>query len=412
MRKSIEISKELRAKFDAFQAASADDQPALRSELDALSDELDAANSAEKAARALADTTVLSEQDKKDIQRYSIAKAMRTVLAGKELDGIEAEMNDEAKREMKNATSRDLRGFGIPSVALQNARYDFNNSATATEGQEFKTTQYASYVEALRARLVMQKLGATYINGLVGTLSMPVGSNAAASWLAEEAQASVTKQTFGQKTMTPHGLQILCGYTRDLLAQSSYAVDQIILNEMIRAHANAVDKAAIQGNGQSGAPTGILSASNVNAVALGTNGAAPTFAKLVEMETAVLDHDAMGDGLSYLFNPKVNGFLKSTPKIEGYPAYMVEDGRVNGYGFEMTTNVPSNLTKGEGSNLSAIIFGDFRECWIGQWGGLDILLDPFTSEDKRVIKVSAVAYHDILVRRPEVFAKIVDAKLS
>lgn len=412
MRKTNEIAKDLRAKMSAYEAASGEERAALQSEVDSLTNEFNEAATSEKAARALAANTVLSEQDKKDIQRFSISKAMRSILDGKGLDGVEAEMNEEAKRELKVATGKDLRGIGIPSVALQNVRYLFNNASTATEGQEFKTYQYSSYVEALRARLVMQKLGATYINGLVGTVSMPTGSNAVASWLAEEDQASVTKQTFGQKTMSPHGLQIDCGYTRDLLAQSSYAVDQIILNEMIRAHANAVDKAAIQGNGSSGAPTGILSASNVNSVALGTNGAAPTFAKLIEMETAVLDHDAPGDGLAYLFNPKVNGFLKSTPKIEGYPAYMVEDGRVNGYGFEMTTNVPSNLTKGEGSNLSAIIFGDFREVWIGQWGGLEVIVDPFSSKDKRVIEVAAIAYHDILVRRPEIFAKIVDAKLS
>ena len=75
----------------------------------------------------------------------------------------------------------------------------------------------------------------------------------------------------------------------------------------------------------------------------------------------------------------------------------------------VTNAIPSNLTKGDSSGVcSAMIFGNFNELLIGQWGGLDMIIDPFTSKGKAIIEVSALAYHDILVRRPEAFAAIKD----
>ena len=77
----------------------------------------------------------------------------------------------------------------------------------------------------------------------------------------------------------------------------------------------------------------------------------------------------------------------------------------------MSNSIPSNLTKGNASGIcSAAIFGNFEEVLVPQWGGLDMIVDPFTPKDKRVVEVTAIAYHDVCVRRPACFAAIKDIK--
>ena len=85
---------------------------------------------------------------------------------------------------------------------------------------------------------------------------------------------------------------------------------------------------------------------------------------------------------------------------------------LNGYKAEWTSNVPSDLTKGSGSsavsNLSAMIFGNFEDLYIGQWGGIDLVVDPYTLATSGEIRFVLNAYNDVLVAEPKSFAVIKD----
>ncbi len=77
--------------------------------------------------------------------------------------------------------------------------------------------------------------------------------------------------------------------------------------------------------------------------------------------------------------------------------------------FEVTNNIPSNLSKGSGSNLSAIVYGNFNDLLIGMWGSLEILVDPYTDFSKGTTGVRALQSIDIGVRHAESFAAMKDA---
>ena len=76
---------------------------------------------------------------------------------------------------------------------------------------------------------------------------------------------------------------------------------------------------------------------------------------------------------------------------------------------ETGNNVPSNLTKGSGSNLSAVIYGNFADLLIGLYGTLEILVDPYTDFAKGTTGVRALQTIDIAVRHAESFAAMKDA---
>ena len=147
----------------------------------------------------------------------------------------------------------------------------------------------------------------------------------------------------------------------------------------------------------------------VNIVSGGTNGAAPTWEHIVQLETEVAVDNADSGALAYMTNAKVAGKLKSTPKISGHPTYLLEGDRLNGRALYVTNQVRSDLTKGTGTNLSAIFFGNWSDLLIGTWGALDILVDPYSLGTSGGVRVIVFQDVDIAVRHPESFAVMLDA---
>jgi len=80
-----------------------------------------------------------------------------------------------------------------------------------------------------------------------------------------------------------------------------------------------------------------------------------------------------------------------------------------GYGVSSTTLVPSDLTKGTSSGVcSAAIFGNFSDLMIGMFGGLDVLVDPYTGSSTGATRVALYQDIDVAVRHAESFAAIKD----
>ena len=410
MRKSHEISAELDAKLRLLDdCQDAEQRKTLAAEVEALTRELQDAQIDEAARRALANQRVLTPKEEKELKRFSISKFLRQA-ADKALDGVEAEMAEEGRKEFTRSIAGPAEGFFLPSFLLRTL--DNTNASEDNYGKALVDTNRLTYLGALRNAMLGTALGVRYLDGLVGNLAVVKGGGATAAWYAEEAGASKSKPTYARVTMTPKRLQVIQGVTYDLLHQSSLAVDNLIMQDLTEAHASALDAAIFAGSGSSGQPTGVLAASGVNVVAIDTDGGAITYEKLVQMETEVAIDNGLLSNLAYVSNAKVQGALKTIPQIAGYPVYLLNEGKVNGYPFKMTNAIPSNLTKAGGSNLSAAIFGAWSEILVGGWGGLQFILDPYSQKEKGVLEISAAAYHDVLVRRPEAFCKIVDIAIS
>ena len=409
MRNSQEISAELDAKLRELEACQdAAQRKTLAEEADRLTRELQEAQIEEAARKALANQRVLNPKEKEELKSFSISKFLRQAVAGN-LDGIEADMAKEGKDEFQRSMPGAAEGVFLPSFLLRDVRYDYTNASESAYGQAFIEQTRLTYVDALRNAMLGTKLGVRYLDGLVGNVAFVKAGGATAAWYAEEAQASKGKPAYAKVTMSPKRLQVIQGVTYDLLHQSSLAVDRLIMSDLTQAHASALDAAIFNGSGSSGQPTGVLAAANTNSIAIGTNGGPITYALLVQMETEVAIDNGLLDKLAYVSNAKVQGKLKTIPQIAGYPVYLINDGKVNGYPFFMSNAIPSNLTKGSTTTAcSAAIFGAWSEVFVGGWGGLQFILDPYTAKDKGVLEISAAAYHDVLVRRPEAFCKIVD----
>lgn len=342
----------------------------------------------------------------KEQREYSLMSAIRSSSVGR-FDGLEREVSDElAKR-----YGKEPRGFYVPQSIFKRDLTVGTDSA----GGFLKPTDHlgGEFIDALRANLVTSSLGARMMQGLTGDVAIPaLNAKTSVGFVAENAAPGAEgAPTFRQVTMSPKTLVQYVDISRKLSMQSDPSVEQIIRDDMTRQFAAKIDEVAIEGGG-SNEPTGITQTSGIGSVAMGTNGGAITYAKLVDLEKEVAIDNALGGSLAFLTNPKVVGAMRQTPRqasgVEGN--FILNDSNtLLGYNVASTTLVPSDLTKGTSSNVcSAVVFGDFSQLMISMFGGLDVLVDPYTGSATGATRIAMYQDVDVAVRHAQAFAAILD----
>lgn len=410
MRKIAEIQKDLAAKVEATRNMDQTDKAAFRAAMDevnALRQELNDARDLEVAERAAAEEQFRNEE-KKEGRAFSIVKFLREAAEGK-LTGLEEKAAEMGAQEYARM-GLSKKGFVIPMSLLRSSAGQ--NYTTDADGGYAKEVQAPTYVEGLKERLVVAQLGARVMGDLVGSVPFVKAGAITSNWLAEGAEASVSKSTFAKVTMTPHRNATVAAFSKDLLRQTSLDIEKIVMDLIMDSHAALLEAAAINGSGSSNQPTGILNTAGIGEVAGGENGAAISFANVVALETAINANNANRGKLGYLTNAKVIGAMKTTEKANGTARFILDfDGKVNGFPVEYTNLVPSNLTKGSAhNNCSAMIFGNFEDLYIGHWGGIDIVVDPYTLAANGDVRIVLNSWDDVAVVEPKSFAAIKDIK--
>ncbi len=348
--------------------------------------------------------------DKKEVRKYSVMRALNALAnptdpAAQRAAAFERECSDAVSAKLGKAA----RGFMVP---MEVQRRDLVVGTASAGGNLVATDLLAgSFIDALRNAMVLPGLGTQMLTGLVGNIAIPKQSGAAtAYWVAESNAPTESQQTIAQVTMSPKTVGAYTEISRKLMNQSSIDVEAMVQNDLAMVLGLAVQQAAISGSGASNQPSGLLTLITPS-VAGGATGAAPTWANIVELESDVAVLNALVENMAYLTNAKVRGKLKTTSKVSGQNGFVWEDGAtpLNGYRAAVTNAVPSNLTKSTGTDLSAIIFGNFADLLIGMWGTLDLMVDPYSNSTSGTVRVVALQDVDVAVRYTESFATMVDA---
>jgi HK97 family phage major capsid protein len=161
-------------------------------------------------------------------------------------------------------------------------------------------------------------------------------------------------------------------------------VEQILKDRIIAAEATCIDKAAL---------AAVVSAAT-------SAGTSFSFANLVAMETAINSENANRGKMGYILPAADWGLSKVTAKASGFPAMILEPGNmINGYKADFSNQFAADTP----------IFGNFEDLFIGRWGGVEILVDPFTMADTGEIKLQLFSYADVKVALAKSFSKLVIA---
>lgn len=346
----------------------------------------------------------------KEQKQYSVLRAVQAAASGNRGDaGFEMEVSDDIAKKTGRA-ARD-KGFYMP-LSL---RTQLSFVAGAGKGAELRATELRpELIELLRNRsLVLGSLGARFMSGLQGNVSFPRQTAAmAATWGTEAPGApgvALSSPSFDQVTLSPRTLVGSIEVSRQMMIQSTPDAEDIVRQDITAQHAIAIDAAALAGPAAGNNPVGALFATGTNLIAMGTNGAQMTLAKLYEAMREIEIDNAMRDGTRWVFTTGAKYALAQVARIantDSRTLWNLETGTVEGVPAFASNNLPTNLVKGSsGAVCHAAILGDFSELMVGEWGGgLEIVVDPFTGARRNVVTLTTFQLADVQFRLPQVFA--------
>ena len=253
-------------------------------------------------------------------------------------------------------------------------------ATVATDGQEIVATDKLNILEPLSGKSILAEAGATFLTGLVGNISIPNYTGSTCGWKGELEAADNGKGTFGSVELSPKRLTAYIDISKQFLTQDSVGAEEMLRSDIVNALIAKLEQ-TIFGDavGDTTKPAGIFNGAEV---------VAPSYAGVCAAEAALTDY--LGDK-RFVMSPTAKSSFKQTT-ISGEKSdlrLLMQGNEVDGYPVSASSNVVAG----------GYAFGDFSELVVAQWGGIDIVVDPYTLATKNAIRLVINAFFDAKVRR-------------
>jgi HK97 family phage major capsid protein len=235
----------------------------------------------------------------------------------------------------------------------------------------------------------------------------------AASWVAQNpgSDNAASDPSYTQRAMSPRALAAVTSVSRQLIGQSSADIEGWIRQRIALAFGLALDRACIHGSGASNEPVGIL-ATSIGNVAIGAAGGSPTCDFINSLEAAVGAANADSPTCGFLTNSIMRSRLRKNPQMtNGSLPLWTEGNTMLSHRAEVSNQVRSDLVKGASSDCSAIIYGDWSQLIVCEFGGvMEIVIDPYTARKQNLVEIASWGMYDVLLLQPTSMAAILDAR--
>ncbi len=385
--------------------------------------------------------------DSASIRRFSMVKAIREMSDPKGgLTGLEKEVCEFSAKQYEKKDGRVFMGACIPSditdsradETLQLDQRGMSNLAFEMRrlnerlGRTMAASNFTgggflvgtellagSFIEYLRNACFIGQgpFAIIELGGLVGNVAIPKQTTTATTyWLPEGGSVTAADFAGSQLYGTPHRLACLTQFTKQLLLQSTPAVEMLVRNDQARAVAVEEDRVVFLGAGASGEPIGIVNTTGIDAsVTFSGNW---TQAKSLAFEYAIENANANMIGeMVFVTGPLTKSYAKGTVQVASstFPIYIwmpgggeyptisgAKGGIVNGYGAYATKQLGIRVLFGIYNNNVC----KFR------WGGMDLMVEPYTGAATETIKSYLNEWLDIGLRYPQAFSYSTDAPTS
>lgn len=343
----------------------------------------------------------------REAKRFSVRNAIMAVANQNWSNaGFEAECTAEIAKRIGKVpeTNKFYIPYEVQQRGIQNAvealayammKRDLTVASPGAGGY-LVATENLGFIELLRNMSVMYAMGATRLSGLQGNVTIPKQSAAGtAYWLSTESTGITESQpTFVQVAMTPKNVGGYTEISRQLLLQSDPSAEGLVMADLASVVSLAIDLAGLNGSGASGQPTGILQTSGIGSV----TGTSLDFADIIEFMTDTATGNALSDSSGYATTPAVAGLLMQRVKFSSTASPIWEgkllNGSINGYRAMASNQMPT----------ATMLFGDYSKTVIGEWGVLEIEVNPFANFAAGIIGVRAFASVDVVVRYPTAYS--------
>lgn len=298
-----------------------------------------------------------------DLKRKEVAQAIELQAAEKEEVRI-ADPEKSLGEQFRNFLSDAVNGRGPVSFRVE-PMLSTSNTDIINKVVDNSLDILVSPGEAF-----LRTLGVTFYPGLTGNFVVPSMAEDTATFPGENTDAADASMNVVDLVLAARRVTHAQSITKETLAQTNPAIYNGIVQNLVNGIWNAVTNDVFD-TIQTDAATQVV----------GMTAAGLQFGDLVNMEASIGGLQ-IGQG-AYVTTPAVKGYLKQKTSST-YGDFIWMDNEVNGY---PSYGVPA-------ANANKIYFGDFSKCAVGQWGGIEIIVDNLTSAKAGKINLTAVALVD------------------
>ena len=310
------------------------------------------------------------------MSNFSLIKSINDVIANRNINEDALGVIEMGATEMRKS---GLSFSGQIQLPVEE-RGDAVAATVATDGKEIVATDKLNILGPLMDKSVLAEAGATFLTGLVGNISIPTYTGSTCGWKGELEAADNGKGNFGSVELSPKRLTAYIDISKQFLAQDSVGAEEMLRADIVNALVAKLESTIFgDAAGDNTKPAGIFNSAEV---------VAPSYQAVCDAEAAVKDYSGekrfvMGPSAKSAFKQATISGAKSDLRL------LLEDGEVDGYPVSDSSNVVAG----------GYAFGDFGELVVAQWGGIDIVVDPYTLATKNAIRLVINAYFDAKVRR-------------
>lgn len=249
-------------------------------------------------------------------------------------------------------------------------------------------TEVENILAPLRDNSVLISAGAKYLTNLKGNVKLPVMGKGNVSWESETASAKDFGATITAKELKPKRLTAFVDVSKQFLIQDSADAEATLRADIVNAIGEKLQQTILgKEAGTETQPAGIFSidASAVTSVT--------AFKDICDLEAKVDDSNA-GANRCYLVSNKAKAGLRNMAKSTKSTELVMQGGEIDGTPVYATSSISDKY----------LAYGDFSNLVIGQWAGIDIVVDNFSKATENCVRLVITCYFDAVVTRPEAIA--------
>lgn len=352
------------------------------------------ANILEQSFRQIDERTVTRETERqalidkinKDLADFTTKRAVEN--RKRAIYGNEGSLGEFTESERKlyyvNNVGNIMRAFaatkGVQAEAADMIRNTYKDERTAeivrsmsigvnVDGGFLVQPDYApEFIDFLFANAILRQLGVNVLPMPQGQLRIHRKTGAVFGFYEGELANIRTQQpTTDLLTLSAKKLAVIIPISNELLNDSSGRVNQMITTDVATGLTLRMDRAGIRDNGTANQPTGIrFSTVGTNIIGIAAAGITTIPALLEAMQGQLLDQNLPGVRFGWAFSQRVLVKIYNYRNAQGEYLYREEmnQGRLFGYPFAATTQIPNNL--GAGTNETEVYLGDWNELIMGE----------------------------------------------
>jgi HK97 family phage major capsid protein len=320
---------------------------------------------------------------------FNVANILRAEVTGDySKAGFELEQSQEATRNYPSAP----RGVVVPTEAIL-GRASITSTGNAS-GAVTTDLNSRMFIDNLRPQSSVMAAGATVMTGMDRNFTVPkLVTDATAQWLAEGAAVTESAMDIGSISMSMKRVSATQSFTREALLQAQPNLDDLVRRNLGVVLSQAIDLAGLEGTGASGQPTGVLNTTGVSTLTAAGNTI--THAEALTALAAIEADNIDTTNAVFIMHPNDYARIAQTVVDAGSGQFVIDTQSNSILGRRVLQTTKATESK--------VYLGVYEHLLLAMFGGVDLVIDPYTNAASAKIGITSHMMADVNVRHPQAF---------